>query len=115
MDTFLYEAECFGMMKKKALTDKFSFPYLVDGTQKVAKNFGATHTPQAYVISIEKSKWIIRYSGAIDDNAGHPEKAHSYIASAVDDLLRTSTVSRDKTESIGCQIIYRTDSSKITK
>jgi len=107
MDTLLYDTESFELMKKRAATDKFNFPYLADVTQSVSKSFGAVHTPQAYVIVREKSKWVIRYSGAIDDNAGHAEKADPYIANAVDELLQSKPVSREKTESLGCKIFYR--------
>lgn len=107
MDTALYESEEFAKIREKALTDKFNFPYLQDGGQNVAKQFYANHTPQAYVIVKVKSDWVIKYCGAIDDNGGHPEKANPFVANAVDDLLHNKAVSKPKTESIGCKIMYR--------
>jgi peroxiredoxin len=115
MDTFVYESESFELMKQKARNDKFTFPYLVDAAQTVARDFEAKHTPQAYVITKENSKWIIKYSGAIDNNAGNAGKANSYITEAVDQLLQSALLSRPKTESIGCKIYYRSDSLKMLR
>ena len=107
MDTLVYEEENFAQMQMKAKVDSFNFPYLYDAMQTVGKDFNAEHTPQAYLIWKEKNKWIIKYSGAIDDNGEHPELATSFIANAADDLLHNKSVSKSVTESFGCRIIYR--------
>ena len=107
MDTLVYEEESFELMQKKAKTEKLNFPYLFDVMQSVGKNFGAEHTPQAYVIWKENNKWVIKYSGAVDDNGEHPEKATPFIGNAVDDLLSNKPVSKPETQSFGCRIFYR--------
>jgi len=107
MDATIYEEESLNDMKKKAKTDKFNFPYLADTSQAVGKNFGAEHTPQAFVIWKVDSQWIIKYTGAIDDNGEHPELAHSFIAHAVDELLKNQQVSMPETASFGCKIFYK--------
>lgn len=73
----------------------------------VGKNFGAEHTPQAFVIWKVDNQWIIKYTGAIDDNGEHPELAHSFIANAVDELLKNQPVSMPETASFGCKIFYK--------
>jgi hypothetical protein len=75
--------------------------------QTVGKDFKAEHTPHAFVIWKENNQWIIKYSGAIDDNGEHPEKANPYIANAVDDLLHGKPVKMPETQSFGCAIFYR--------
>jgi peroxiredoxin len=107
MDSVLYKDERFEGMCKKSRQEKFSFSYLQDADQSVGKNFGAEHTPHAYVIWKENGKWIIKYSGAIDDNGEHPELATPYIGNAVKELLQDKPVSVPETQSFGCQIYYR--------
>ena len=70
MDTLAYGDESFKQMQKKVIKEQLRFPYLQDKKQHVAKQFNATHTPQAFVIWKIKGKYILNYEGAIDDNAG---------------------------------------------
>jgi peroxiredoxin len=107
MDTMIYEDETFELMMLKSEQEKFNFPYLHDPTQIIGKQFGAEHTPMAFVIWKEKNSWVIKYKGAIDNNGEHPELAKQYIAIAVDELLNNKTPSNPTTESFGCRIFYR--------
>lgn len=107
MDTLVYEDESFVLMQEKANTEHLNFPYLYDPQQRVGKNFGAEHTPQAFVIWKEQNHWLVKYSGAIDDNGEHPELAKSFVTQAVDELLQGKAVSTAKTQSFGCRIFYR--------
>ena len=107
MDSALYEDESFVKMQAKAKVDGFVFPYLQDASQAVGKQFGAEHTPQCYVIWKENGKYLVKYSGAIDDNGEDAAKAHSFVAAAVKDLLSNKPVTQPQTESFGCRIIYR--------
>ena len=87
MDSVLYEEESFKFMQLKSSENKFTFPYLQDASQEVAKNFGAVNTPQAFVIWRDENRWVIKYKGAIDNNGESPELATNYIAIAVNELL----------------------------
>lgn len=107
MDTLIYEDETFELMQKKAKTENLNFPYLQDAMQVVGKNFGAEHTPHAFIIWKENNNWIIKYSGAIDDNGEHPELANSFISSALEELLHKKLVSKPEIPSFGCRIFYR--------
>ncbi len=107
MDSIIYEDECLSDMKKVARAGKYNFNYLQDASQKVANMFGANHTPQAFIIWKEDDIWIIKYSGAVDDNGEHPEKANSFIANALNELLDNNIVSTPETKSFGCSIYYR--------
>ena len=115
MDTLAYAEESFKLMQKKAKNDKLTVPYLQDKKQKVAKQFNATHTPQAFIIwKNNENKFIIKYQGAIDDNAGEPEKvAHHYLIDSVDELLNKKNVTIAKSESFGCKIYYRGEKNKM--
>ena len=108
MDTLAYAEESFKKMQKKITKEQLTFPYLQDKKQSVAKNFDATNTPQAFVIWKVNGKYIIKYQGAIDDNAGEPEKAKShFLTDAVNQLLQGNEVKFPKSESFGCRIFYR--------
>jgi peroxiredoxin len=115
MDTLAYADESFKLMQKKIKKEQLTFPYMQDKKQNVAKEFKATHTPQAFVIWKNKSgKFVIKYQGAIDDNAGEPEKAkHHFLTDAVDELLQNKEVTTSKSESFGCRIFFRGQPQKM--
>lgn len=107
-DTMMYEEDTYPNMVTKATNEQFSFPYLFDEMQSVAKNFKAQKTPHAYVIWKENNQWVVKYNGAIDDNGMEPDKVtESYVANAVDALLANKKITTTETKSIGCQIAFR--------
>ena len=115
MDTLAYAEESFTLMQKKSKKEQFNFPYLQDKSQTIAKEFNATHTPQAFVIWKNKlGKYTIQYQGAIDDNAGEPEKVtQHFLTNAMDELLLKKEVSTPKSESFGCRIFFRGEKNKM--
>ena len=114
MDTLVYEEESFVLMQKKAKKNKFNFPYLQDKEQKIAKQLNASHTPQAYVILKNKfGKYDVKYSGAVDDNAGDSTKAIPNLDNAVNELMLGKIVSKPITESFGCRIFFRGEKYKM--
>ena len=107
-DTLVYEGDTYPKMVEKAQNEHFNFPYLFDEQQVVAKNFSAQKTPHAFVVWKENGMWVVKYSGAIDDNGAEPAKVkHQYVAAAVDALLSGKEVTIKETRSIGCQILLR--------
>lgn len=107
-DTAEFEEDSYTKMIQKSESENFNFPYLFDGEQTVAKDFGAQKTPHAFVIWKENYEWVIKYNGAIDDNGAEPDKViNKYAADAVDALLKGSEVKVKETKSIGCQILFR--------
>lgn len=107
-DTIMFGNENLANMAKVAKEKKYSFPYLFDPSQQVAKDFKAEKTPQAFVIWKEHNQYRIKYSGAIDDNGAHPELVKTdYVAKAVDELLAGKPVTVNDGYSIGCTIHYR--------
>ena len=107
-DTIQYEEDTYVQMIEKAKAENFNFPYLFDGDQSVAKAFNAQKTPHAYVLWKENGQWVVKYDGAIDDNGAEPDQVTtSYVADAVQALLRDQKVKINQTKSIGCQIYFR--------
>ena len=86
----------------------YSFPYLVDDTQEIAKAFGATNTPHVFVLTKSDSQYKVAYIGAIDDSPGNESRAtKKYVEDAVNALLTGRTVSTTKTKAIGCGIKWK--------
>lgn len=107
-DTMMYEEDTYPNMVTKAKEEQFNFPYLFDEMQTVAKNFKAQKTPHAFVIWKENNSWVVKYSGAIDDNGMESNKVtETYAADAVNALLNGKPILTKETKSIGCQIAFR--------
>ena len=98
----------FEEMQKKAKKEAYSYPYLFDETQDVAKRFGATHTPHVFVVAKESGKMVVKYIGAIDNNVEDASKADKkYVADAVNSLLDGKSLVVSSTKAIGCGIKWK--------
>lgn len=107
MDTVAYEDETLEQMSLRSRAEGFQFPYLQDADQRLAAMMGAQCTPQAFVLWQDHGRWVLRYSGAIDNNGEEAQKAYSYIGAAMDDLLSGGMVRTPLTQAFGCKIYYR--------
>lgn len=95
-------------MKKLAKKKGYSFPYLFDETQEVAKTYGATKTPHVYLLVKENSDYIVKYIGAIDDNSEEEKEVkEKYVASAIENILAGKPVNPETTKAIGCGIKWK--------
>ena len=100
--------DSYELMQELAKEKNYSFPYLYDETQEIAKTYGATRTPHAYILKKETNGLIVKYIGAIDDNADEPENAKiRYIQLAVDALISGKEVATKETKAIGCTIKWK--------
>ena len=95
-------------MKKRAKDKNFTFPYVYDATQDVAKAYGASKTPHVYILTKSGADYVVEYIGAIDDNAYKPEEVKvKYAENALDQLLTGKKVSENSTKAIGCTIKWK--------
>ncbi len=95
-------------MQALAKEKKYSFPYLFDETQETAKTYGATKTPHVYVLVKEKSDYIVKYIGAIDDNADDAGAVkEKYVENAINNILAGKPVTPETTKAIGCGIKWK--------
>ena len=100
-----YPDDSFDNMKERAEARGFRFPYLRDGDQRVAGQFGATHTPQFFLFDKNKK---LRYSGKMDDNWKEPDAVkEKYLVEALDAVLAGNEVKVPETFSIGCTIKWK--------
>ncbi|MCA9100451.1 MAG: thioredoxin family protein [Planctomycetales bacterium] len=88
---------------------ELGFPLLKDAGAKVAQQFGAVRTPQAFVLDRQR---VVRYVGRIDDRFGfqdglgyqRPQADREDLAVAIDELLAGGQVSVPVTRAPGCLI-----------
>jgi peroxiredoxin len=88
-------------MKKKAEKKKFPFPYLYDETQKIARDYGATRTPEFFVLTKDRK---VAYMGAMDDKTKADDVKEKYLEAAVDAVLRGDKPPKGETIVHGCLI-----------
>jgi len=101
------EGESMEAMAKYSKSHKYTFPYLADDTQKVAKAFGATNTPHVFVLQKTEGNLVVAYIGTIDDSPKNESKVKvKYVENAVDALLSGKPVETSKTKAIGCGIKF---------
>ncbi len=106
-DPAAYEEDSYENMKARSAEKGFTFPYLVDD-KNVGLAYGAVRTPHVFVVRKESGKNIVKYMGAIDDNAQDPSSVtRKYVEDAVDNLLQNKPVVTTSTKAIGCSIKWR--------
>ncbi len=104
-ETVNYPEDSFEKMIERAELKKFNFPYLFDETQEVAKQYGATHTPEIFLFDEERK---LAFHGKIDDNWQDPANVKSkYLRNALDELIAGKKISVPETFTIGCTIKWR--------
>ena len=97
-------------MKERGKDAKFSFPYLQDTSQAIGHRYGATTTPQVFVLNAERR---IAYMGAFDDQWKDAAKVEThYTRAAIDALLAGKQPEIRETRPVGCAIEYADDSSR---
>jgi peroxiredoxin len=107
-DPNMSPGDSFDEMVSRAKAKKYTFPYLVDETQEVARAFGATNTPHVFVLQREGKNFKVAYMGAIDNNSRDASAADKkYVEDAINALLGNKEVPVDRTKAIGCTIKYR--------
>lgn len=80
--------------------------YLFDSEGTVGHAYGATATPQMFVIN---QKGVLVYTGAVDDNpsADITDKAGiNYVQKALDETLANKPISVASTKAVGCSVKY---------
>ena len=82
-----------------AASHQFVFPTVRDADASLAIKYGATMTPQAFVVG-QTGKVV--YAGRIDDNADTTEVHHRDLTSALDAVLAGRPVLHPKLAAFGC-------------
>ena len=93
-------------MAREAADAGYTFPYLYDVTQEVAKAYGAACTPDFYIF--DKARNLV-YRGQLDDSRpsnGIPVTGTD-LRKALDAVLEGRPVEEDQKPSIGCNIKWK--------
>ena len=90
-------------MKERAKSQQFPYVYLFDETQKIAKDFGATYTPEFYVLGPDRK---VVYMGGMDDNSDPAIVTENYLEPAVESALKGTPLKTKETRAIGCRVRY---------
>ncbi len=94
------------LMKKTAQEEGYSFPYLYDETQEVAKDYDAACTPDFYLFSTHLN---LVYRGQLDDSRpgnGIPLTGID-LRNAMDALIQGAAIDELQKPSIGCNIKWK--------
>ena len=93
-------------MKSHALREGYSFPYLYDESQEVAKAYDAACTPDFYLFDAELK---LNYRGQLDDSRpenGFPVTGED-LRFAIDCVLDVKENKKKQKPSIGCNIKWK--------
>jgi peroxiredoxin len=93
-------------MRARVTAGELAGPFLRDADQAVAQAYGATATPEVFVIDAEG---IVRYHGAPDADYDDPAQRAVWLREALDDVLGGRDVARSLTSPAGCSIKWRVD------
>jgi len=94
-------------IKKYTAEKKSNYIYGYDETQAVGRAYGATKTPEFFVLDKARN---IRYMGAMDDSPMKEEKVtKTYLRDAVDAVLKGEKPAVEETRAVGCGVSYKKD------
>jgi peroxiredoxin len=94
------------LMRQTAKKEGFSFPYLYDETQEVARAYNAACTPDFYLFNAELQ---LVYRGQMDDSRPGNEipVTGADLELAIGNLLAGKPVSSEQKPSLGCNIKWK--------
>ena len=94
------------LMQQTALEQGFTFPYLYDETQEVARAYDAACTPDFYIFDAQQ---LLVYRGQMDDSRpqnGIPVTGND-LREALDALVSGKSISQVQKPSLGCNIKWK--------
>ena len=101
-DSTNYPEDSFDNMKKRAEEKNYSFDYLLDDSQKIARAYGAVCTPDFFVFDIHRK---LRYRGRLDDSPRIPEAVKNQeLKTAILAILEGKPAPEPQNPAMGCSI-----------
>jgi peroxiredoxin len=109
-DPVAFPEDSLSPMKKLADDKGYAFPYVTDETSAVARAFGASRTPEAFLFDAAGK---LVYHGAIDDSTYDPAKVTKrFLQDAVEAMLAGKTIPEQETKAVGCSIKFHAPAAK---
>jgi peroxiredoxin len=105
-DTAAYSEDSFDNMQRLAGEKRFSFPYLLDESQEVARAYGAVCTPDFFGFNAERK---LQYRGRIHElvHLEKPSGARRELFEAMKRIADTGTGPEEQFPSMGCSIKWK--------
>ena len=92
-------------LKQRAEEKGYTFPYLLDESQSVAKDFGAVCTPDFFVYDNAN---VLAYRGRMDDSWKDASKvSQEELLNAVQMILKENNAPENQHPSLGCSIKWK--------
>jgi hypothetical protein len=91
-------------MVERARDKSYSFDYLFDPKQGVARALGSERTPEVFVFDRDRR---LVYHGAIDDNREATAVDRSYLREVLDAVLAGAEPPVTDTPPVGCSVKWR--------
>ena len=93
-------------MRTRVQAGELAGRFLRDAGQSAAQAYGATATPEVFVLD---RGGIVRYHGAPDGNYDDPGQNAAWLRDALEDVLAGREVARPVTSPAGCSIKWRVE------
>ena len=90
-------------LKVRAEEKDLPYAYVLDADSSSAKEFGATRTPELYVLD---GQGAVVYHGAFDSNMDKSQADEHYVKDAVDAVLAGKKPETTETKAVGCGIKF---------
>jgi peroxiredoxin len=105
-DTVAYPDDSFENMKKFAAQNGFTFPYVIDETQEVARTWDAVCTPDFFGFNANLE---LQYRGRLDASRKDPAPANAKreLYEAMVQVAGTGRGPKDQNASMGCSIKWK--------
>ncbi len=105
-DTENYPADSFDNMKAFAKENGFTFPYVIDETQAVAKVYDAVCTPDFFGFDADLN---LQYRGRLDSSGKNPAAQDTVpeLKNAMLEVASGEAISHPQTPSMGCSIKWK--------
>ena len=101
-DPAIQPGDSYDAMQSYAKEKSFPFLYLFDDGQKVYPQYGATRTPEVFLVDKDL---IVRYRGAIDNSARDADNVKDkFLENAIQAVEEGKEPNPAKTKAIGCGI-----------
>jgi peroxiredoxin len=105
-DATSYPDDSFDNMRRFAEQHRFTFPYLHDESQEVARAYGAICTPDYFGYDADRRP---KYRGRLDEGrtSAPPAGARRELVEAMREIARTGAAPKNQTPSMGCTIKWK--------
>jgi peroxiredoxin len=103
-DADAYPSDSFPEMQARARAEGFTFDYLYDESQAIARALGSERTPEVFLFDADRR---LVYHGAIDDSRDEFAVSQHYLRDALDAVLAGEDPEIADTPAVGCSMKWR--------